>query len=202
MCRKPTGANVAKQLARDSAVEQISGQQDSRLLPMSRARTVGGEMDQHSGSARPEAAAQHGNVELHEADATALPIEDAAAALVPGGALYYEVDRTKRRSRHLTPRVVRRVLQRHGLASQSVYWVRPNFAERKLYLPLDNPGALRWYLRTILPGATPKEWLSARLLRAASRELDEGDGNQNDENPEGDRLGEASPVDGLLRRFR
>jgi hypothetical protein len=98
-----------------------------------------------------------------------LPVEAAAEALTPGGALYYEVDRTKHRSRRLTPRGIRRALRRCGLVPTGLYWVRPSFAVRKLYLPLDVPGALRWYLRTTLPAATPKEWLTATLLRASSR---------------------------------
>ncbi|MFN8473410.1 MAG: phosphotransferase [Anaerolineae bacterium] len=73
--------------------------------------------------------------------------EHLARSLAPGGVFYTE------RVRSATPaalarRRFRSAFERAGLASR-VYWARPDFYPCQMVIPLDVPGALRWYLATL-----------------------------------------------------
>lgn len=102
-------------------------------------------------------------VALHDAR---VPLAAAAASLAPGGSLYYEIDR--RRPAHLTdtPARARVSLLAAGLRPTGCYWAAPAFEGCKRYLPLDEPGALRWYLGTLYAAGTPLHQLVGLAMRA------------------------------------
>lgn len=79
---------------------------------------------------------------------------DAASCLMPGGALYYEVDRRSPAHLGTTPRQVQNWLRRVGLTPIGVYWAAPDFANCRRYIPLDSPEALQWYLSTLFVAGT------------------------------------------------
>lgn len=110
-------------------------------------------------------------VALHDAH---VPLTAAAASLAPGGALYFEIDR--RRPTHLanTPARARRALLAAGLWPTGCYWAAPAFERCKRYLPLDEPGALRWYMGTLYAAGTPLH----RLIGLAMRALASGAGGR------------------------
>jgi hypothetical protein len=86
-------------------------------------------------------------------------------AMGPEAVLYYEVDRRVHDSRWTTPARLHRQMRRLGLGETGIYWVRPDFAVRRLFIPLDRPGALAWYLETIHAGQSMKGRAAAALLR-------------------------------------
>lgn len=97
------------------------------------------------------------------------PIDIAAAAgcLTVGGQLYIEVDR--RRHAGLTPRRLHSRLRAHGLRPEALYWVAPNFASARRYVPLDMPGTLDWYFRALYVPGTPLFWLIRRAVQWVTR---------------------------------
>lgn len=95
-------------------------------------------------------------------------LERAAAALQPEGILYYEVDRSLLGQRALSPARTERILRRLGLAPTGFYAVRPSLEAAELYLPLDVPRALRWYVDTLYVAATCRQRLAEIALRAAT----------------------------------
>lgn len=103
---------------------------------------------------------------LHDAQ---VALDAAAGCLLPGGALYYEVERRSPASRALGPGRIRRALRDAGLSPAGIYWARPHFAECQMYLPLDIPGALRWYLAALFTAATPAQRLLEPGLHALAR---------------------------------
>jgi hypothetical protein len=96
-------------------------------------------------------------------------LSDIADCLQPGGVVYLEVDRRLSWSAALTPRRVWRALQNVGLSSTGTYLASPDFARRQVYLPLDVPGALRWYLRTFFTATTPARRLLGPVLHNLAR---------------------------------
>jgi hypothetical protein len=101
---------------------------------------------------------------LHDAQ---VPLSDVAACLLPGGTLYCEINRRSPLSPIFTPGRLRRALQNVGLSTTGTYLTIPNFANRQMYLTLDVPGAMKWYLETLFIATTPA-W---RLLEPALRAL-------------------------------
>src|SRR5438445_1646209 len=89
----------------------------------------------------------------------------AARCLVPGGALYCEIDRRQPGLRAASPARLRRTLRKAGLTVTGAYLVRPSFAACREYLPIDAPGAVRWYLRTLHTPERPARQLRAATLR-------------------------------------
>lgn len=81
----------------------------------------------------------------------------------PGGLLYLEIDRRRRGRRLLGLGSVQRRLGRGGCQIFSAHLVTPNLTRPRRYLPMDNPLAIRWHLRTLFVAGTPR----ARLLRAS-----------------------------------
>jgi aminoglycoside phosphotransferase (APT) family kinase protein len=95
----------------------------------------------------------------------AVDVQRIADALRPGGVVYWEVDR--RRSPRLTPRRAGEMLRRAGLEPLGAYAVRPRLDAAELYLPLHEPGAARWFVRSVYIPARPAQ----RMLEAWSRAL-------------------------------
>jgi hypothetical protein len=95
----------------------------------------------------------------------AMELQAAAGALVPGGALYVEVDRRRPGRRLLTPAALERRLRRLGLTVTARHWVIPGFARARRFLPLDAPAALDWFLTTLQPAKTLAADLAVRVLR-------------------------------------
>lgn len=104
-------------------------------------------------------------VALHDAGVSP---RAAAASLVTGGTLYYEIDRRSRRSLAGTPGRVRRELRNAGLSPTGSYAVLPGFSNVQLFLPLDAPGALRWYMTSVYRHVRPRSWLVEIALRATT----------------------------------
>jgi aminoglycoside phosphotransferase (APT) family kinase protein len=114
-----------------------------RLIELGLARRV-------SDSIPPERSAD-AVVALHGSRA-ALP--EIAGCLTPGGVLYLEIDRRAAGYLASTPTRLRRALQRAGLSPTAMYAVVPEFSDHRMYLPLDVPGALRWYVTTLRSALT------------------------------------------------
>ena len=91
-----------------------------------------------------------------------------ARCLVPGGMLYYEVDRRWLGPSASTPSRIRRSLRKVGLSPTALYAVMPDFSEHRMYLPLDIPGALRWYTDTLYNSFTPWHHLLLAGLRGVT----------------------------------
>ena len=88
-----------------------------------------------------------------------LPLDQAARCLRRGGVLYWEVARSElcRAPCALSCLGVR--LHRARLAPLGIYWAAPSFEPCSRYLPLDVPGAFRWYMRNLYVSYTPRDWL-------------------------------------------
>jgi aminoglycoside phosphotransferase (APT) family kinase protein len=95
-----------------------------------------------------------------------VPYREIARCLLPGGALYCEIDR--RLPRHLvsTPSRVRASLEAVGLSPTGAYVVGPSLYRPRVYVPLDAPAALAWYVRTLYNPWTPSVALIQAALRA------------------------------------
>lgn len=91
-----------------------------------------------------------------------------ADCLVPGGALYCEIDRRALRHWMSTPRRVGASLQKVGLSLTGTYVVGPSLYRPRVYVPLDAPGALRWYLETLYNPWKPSVALVRKALRVAA----------------------------------
>jgi hypothetical protein len=78
-----------------------------------------------------------------------MPYGEVAECLRPGGALYYEIDRSSPRRLATTPRRACDALRRVGLSPTGVYVVGPSLRRPRVYVPLEAPAALGWYLRTL-----------------------------------------------------
>ncbi len=100
--------------------------------------------------------------------------ERAADAVRTSGVIYWEVDRLRKGSFFLSPTRLARRLGRAGLKPVSLHACLPGFAECKLYLPLDVPHALPWYLRSLFPSDS----MFRRLLAAALALWTRGDGRR------------------------
>lgn len=90
---------------------------------------------------------------------------DISRALRPGGVLYYELDQPLPASLLMSPTQLCNGLQGAGLSVTSIHWVRPDFARRQVYLPLENRAALRWYLTFVWRASTPLWRLGAFVMR-------------------------------------
>ena len=94
-------------------------------------------------------------------------LAQAAAGLTAGGVLYQEIARRSVVSLRLTPGRIRQRLEHAGLALTGLYWAAPNFETCRRYIPLDAPGAVRWYLSSLFVAGTPVHRLARALLQAA-----------------------------------
>lgn len=93
---------------------------------------------------------------------------DVARCLLPGGALYYEINRRSPRNLLSTPRQVRRALRRAGLLPTGAYAVGPKLSSPRVYLPIDIPGAFGWYIETLFNAWTPALALVEKGLRVVT----------------------------------
>lgn len=96
-------------------------------------------------------------------------LPETVRCLVPGGVLYYEVEQRRGPWSAATPGRTRHALRRSGLSPTGIYWARPGFDACQMYLPLDDAGAIRWFLDAKFVAATPRWRLLAPLLRAILR---------------------------------
>ncbi|MFL6195568.1 MAG: phosphotransferase family protein [Thermoanaerobaculia bacterium] len=88
-----------------------------------------------------------------------VPAQEAARCLAQGGCAWFELD-----SRRRIPRDGR-------LRTTGIYAVLPGFERAAAYVPLEPPGALRWYARNLLPAWTPGKTLRRWGLRGAGEIL-------------------------------
>lgn len=102
---------------------------------------------------------------LHGGEAA---LREIAGCLVPGGVLYHEVDRRSVGFLTSTPGRLRRSMREAGLSPIAMYAVVPDFSDHRMYLPLDVPGGLRWYVTTLHSASTPWQHLLQAGLRAAT----------------------------------
>jgi hypothetical protein len=106
---------------------------------------------------------------FHDARVAPGQLDGAARSLAEGGVLYYEVQRSTSWGATIEPRQVQRRLRQLGLSPAGLYWVKPNFRQCEMYLPLDVEGALSWYFSTLYTAITPQRWLLQASLRLATR---------------------------------
>lgn len=99
-------------------------------------------------------------VVLHDAGVS---LDEAISALRPGGALYYEADRRLSDFVRFSLDGLRRRLEQRGLSMTGVYWVRPDFVRPQIYLPLDLPQVLRWYIDSLFVATTPARRIFERF---------------------------------------
>jgi len=114
---------------------------------------------------------------------TRVPVQDSADALVlladsrttlaataqclaPEGVLYWELEH-RGLSRLRGAGWIERQLRRTGLHSVGLYWVSPDFAEARRYLPLDHEAAVEWFFATQFIASTPGRVGLEVLVRAA-----------------------------------
>ena len=89
--------------------------------------------------------------------------------LLPGGSVYWVIDRRNPATLFWTPRRLQRALRAAGLNPVATYWTVPNhFAPRK-YVPLDSAPAIRWYARSFLSSTLPFRLASTGLRLLARR---------------------------------
>lgn len=114
---------------------------------------------------------------------TTVPIQDRVDALVlladsrttlaatveclaPDGIVYWEVER--RRSTRLRGVIwIERQLRRSGLQSLGLYWVSPDFADARRFLPLDHEAAVEWFFASRFIASTPGRLGLELVVRAA-----------------------------------
>ena len=114
----------------------------------------------------PEGAAD-GLVILEDADVAP---RDVAQSLAPDGVLYWEVRRRGLGRLLRGPSWIGRQLHRAGLRPARMYWVIPEFADARRYLPLDGEApAIEWFFATRFVASSPVRRCLAFLLTAAGR---------------------------------
>jgi hypothetical protein len=101
--------------------------------------------------------------------ATRATLRAAARALAPGGVLYCEIDRRRRANVSLSPARLRRLLRELGLDHSGLFWPLPNFGASTRYVPVDTPGAFRWYASTLHTAGTSWRHALKDGLRLATR---------------------------------
>ncbi len=89
--------------------------------------------------------------------------------LRPGAAVYLEIDRRRRPWRGVLPPTLRRRVASAGLRPLGVYWAKPGFHRCQMYLPLECPAALNWYVAGQLSAQSAKRHLLRVGLAALAR---------------------------------
>lgn len=97
-----------------------------------------------------------------------ITVEEIAAILRPGGALYWEVDRRPRAWFRSSPSSVRARLRAAGFVPVATYWARPAFDRIRVLIPIDRPHPLRWYIERIYGASTLPKMLLEGALRIAT----------------------------------
>lgn len=93
----------------------------------------------------------------------------AVATLRPGGTFYCEIDRARLRHAGWSPSRLSRHLQSFGLVT-AAYWRRRRGQRDSLFLPMDVPGAVPWYLRELVDDSGARRRLGQRALSAFIRQ--------------------------------
>jgi GT2 family glycosyltransferase len=94
-------------------------------------------------------------------------LRHAVSSLMPDGVFYCEIDRRWSLQRlTATPASMQRILHGLSLSSIGVYWAAPSLTLPNKYIPLDVPGAMRWYLTTLCVAGTPLQRLVERGVNA------------------------------------
>src|SRR5215471_16253097 len=88
---------------------------------------------------------------LRDADVSC---EAAAANLLPGGTLYWEVEHRNAPWGWVKNRILR-ALRRANLSLTGLYWVQPDFDRAELFLPLESRTAMEWYLGSLSSSSSP-----------------------------------------------
>ncbi len=96
-------------------------------------------------------------------------VAKAVATLRPGGILYCEVDRGRKGALRWSPARLRRQLRPAGMVT-AAYWRRRQGQRDSLFLPLDAPGAVPWYLRELMDDRRTLRRVGQRVLSALIRQ--------------------------------
>ncbi len=89
---------------------------------------------------------------------------DAVQKVRPGGVFYGEIEPTGAHAIRWSPANLCRSLTRAGADDPAVYWRRRRHGANVLFLPLDVPGALPWYLREAMDDRAATRRQAHRLL--------------------------------------
>jgi hypothetical protein len=100
-------------------------------------------------------------------------LSNVAKCLQPGGVLYFHARHIPSVSGQARTRRLRQALAEVGLVLVATYSVRPDFISPRVYIPLEAPGALLWYLRTLHQVSTPTSWLMNKTLMGIGNAGDE-----------------------------
>jgi Ser/Thr protein kinase RdoA (MazF antagonist) len=95
-------------------------------------------------------------------------LRDLAACLQPAGVLYFQARNVPLPGRTRIG-TLRQALATVGLELLAAYATRPNSDNPRVYIPLDAPGAVLWYLRTLHWVGSPRSWLLNRVLLSIGR---------------------------------
>jgi aminoglycoside phosphotransferase (APT) family kinase protein len=90
------------------------------------------------------------------------------SGLRPGGVLYCEVDRGAPGTLRWSPARLSRRLREAGMTT-AAYWRRRRAGHDNLFLPLDAPGAVPWYLREVMDARGPVRRVARGTLRLLVR---------------------------------
>ncbi len=101
-------------------------------------------------------------------DGADVDLQRVMKCLKPRGVLYYEWSRLQKATIRVTPSHMRSSLERAGYTVHGIYAVSPTFKTAALYLPLDAPHALEWYVRSSYAGSGIKQRLYEGLLAGAT----------------------------------
>jgi hypothetical protein len=96
-------------------------------------------------------------------------LPEIAGCLAPGGVLYYETERRARGLLGPSRKRLYRAIREAGLAPAGMYAIAPSLNAARLYLPLDGPEAVSWYLATLVDTGTAWQQLFKVVSSAASR---------------------------------
>lgn len=93
---------------------------------------------------------------------------DVARCLVPGGSVYWEIDRRSLRHLFSTPARLRARFAAAGMTVTGTYAVGPNVRKPRVYVPLEVSGAFRWYMSTLYNPWTRSLAIVESVLRAVT----------------------------------
>jgi len=83
---------------------------------------------------------------------------DIMKALLPGGVVYWEVSRRRGGLWRSSPGRLRRELRAAGATIEGVFAALPNLRNPRALVPMEEPGALAWFVRTLFPPSSPARW--------------------------------------------
>jgi hypothetical protein len=101
----------------------------------------------------------------------AASVSTLAGYLAPGGVLYREIERRRFATFGASPARLGRSLRAASLRPLWSHWIIPDPAHARRYLPLDHPGALRWYFETLHPAGS----MAGAMAAAVGHRLVRGD---------------------------